>query len=159
METPKRIDDCFWRNRMICEELALSFSRLKLHVGHEEELSKGQRVPCTLAPPSRRLNLLTQMAAPPHPFRLLTVQSEPTADQRYDCAAPPFPPLALPAACDRMHGRLVQAERDILAVQESNTASVKGQLQQFIPQVGGGGERNELGPDCVLVDTVSLHAA
>lgn len=49
METPKRIDDCFWRNRMICEELALSFSRLKPHMGHEEQLSKGQRAPYTLA--------------------------------------------------------------------------------------------------------------
>ncbi|KAG2483941.1 hypothetical protein HYH03_017261 [Edaphochlamys debaryana] len=29
MQTPKRIDDCFWRNRMICEELALSLARLR----------------------------------------------------------------------------------------------------------------------------------
>lgn len=38
------------------------------------------------------------------------------------------------AVCDRCHALLVSAERGIFAVQEHNTASVKAQLQQFIPQ-------------------------
>ncbi|GLI62677.1 hypothetical protein VaNZ11_005353 [Volvox africanus] len=75
--SPTRIDDCFWRNRMICEELALSASKLQENLG----------------------------------------------------SAP-----AVAAACERCQSLLVSTERSILAVQEHNTASVKAQLQQFIPQ-------------------------
>ncbi|KAG2452955.1 hypothetical protein HYH02_002292 [Chlamydomonas schloesseri] len=76
MDTPTRIDDCFWRNRMICEELALSLTRIK------QGLADGE----------------------------------------------------VAAACDRMHALLVQAERDVWTVQETNTSSVRQQLKQFIPQ-------------------------
>lgn len=90
-------------------------------------------------------------------------QAKPTANQRCWCAATPLPTLVLPAACDRMHGRLVQAERDILTVQESNTASVKGQLQQFIPQVGRGGDRTNSGMTalctCASLGTVVLDGS
>ncbi|EFJ42386.1 hypothetical protein VOLCADRAFT_119452 [Volvox carteri f. nagariensis] len=77
MPSPTRIDDCFWRNRMICEEVALSISKLRDAVAGQAKLS---------------------------------------------------------AACERCCSLLVSAERAIFAVQEHNTASVKAQLQQFIPQ-------------------------
>ncbi|GFR46724.1 hypothetical protein Agub_g8347 [Astrephomene gubernaculifera] len=77
LATPTRIDDCFWRNRMICEEIALSLSKL------------------------------TE-------------------------AFPDTPDLAI--VCERCRELLVKSERAVFAVQESNTASVKAQLQQFIPQ-------------------------
>ncbi|KAG2425703.1 hypothetical protein HXX76_013545 [Chlamydomonas incerta] len=82
MDTPTRIDDCFWRNRMICEELALSISRIKQGL------------------------------------------------------APTGGPAAAETAavCDRMQAVLVQAERDVWSVQETNTSSVRQQLKQFIPQ-------------------------
>ena len=77
MPTPTRIDDCFWRNRMICEELALSFQRLS------EEVGKGTGV--------------------------------------HDVA-------------ERCQRTLLAAEKSVLGVQEQNTASVKKQMQKYMPQ-------------------------
>ncbi|GLC55867.1 hypothetical protein PLESTB_001037700 [Pleodorina starrii] len=77
MPSPTRIDDCFWRNRMICEELAMSLSKMQDGFSGQPELA---------------------------------------------------------ATCARCHTLLVSAERSIFAVQDDNTASVKAQLQQFIPQ-------------------------
>lgn len=79
--TPTRIDDCFWRSRMICEELALSFQRLSAVAASKAATWPG-----------------------------------------------------VEAACERCGKTLLAAERTVLAVQEMNTASVKKQLQQFMPQ-------------------------
>lgn len=138
METPTRIDDCFWRSRMICEV------RLVHNCGRRKACACVQQRPVTHArAPYARPMLLARAsshpARPMFPDMTLIVPSQELAlsiSRIKQGLAPAGGPAAVEVAavCDRMQALLVQAERDVWTVQETNTASVRQQLKQFIPQ-------------------------